>query len=144
MTLQKAILSRGLSNGTTPSRGYRSIAVDIPVLTPKQTLGISTTATVRIIRSTKVSATQTLGIKGEAKKAGTLNIPAKDTLGIKGEAKADHSTSRSVIQNLGINSEIHLTRKFANIVKSVYHVFRFKDATKHRFKEIGKTTRYRT
>ena len=107
-------------NKTDGSGGAIAYTLDPQVDTPQglyaedigadpQTLGISTTATVRIIKATaKRSATQSLGIKDEATAARTriLTRATVQKLGIKDEATAGIILKKPATQNLGIKDEI--------------------------------------
>ena len=110
--------------------------------------------------------TDGLAIKPDAGKVSRLFRTAPQTLGIKGTAKTISSLYRTVQQKVGFNHEVHLAQKFANITKSAYHIFRFRDrkvrqnrapvdpfsykgtstrkAISRIFREIDRTTRYRT
>ena len=188
MTLQRAILSRGLSNGTSPSRGYRAILDGLAVAVQQkvafkdsvtitihkavdQKLGIKPTATDKIDSVIRRTVTQKLGIKPKArptrfpkvvtqvlrikpratigttisvdqkvgiKPHGTaLNKVKKDVeqkLSIKAIPSVVRTIHRNVKQTLGMKGEVHLSRKFVNITKKAFRIF----------KVITDTTRYRT
>ena len=190
MTLQRAILSRGLSNGTSPSRGYRAILDGLAVAVQQkvafkdsvtitihkavdQKLGIKPTATDKIDAVIRRTVTQKLGIKPKARPTRFPKVVTQK-LGIKPKATVSTGTSISVDQKVaikpdgtkslrlarevsqklrinavphivrslfitveqkvGIRDEVHLSRKFVNITKKAFRIF----------KVITDTTRYRT
>ena len=145
MTLQKAILSGGLSNKTVPSRGYRSISEGAMITASgADTVGIKTQVTLTIFRAPE----QTLGITAAAvgRSYGTIMAAAVQGLILDARTAAGGILNPvSVRQGLTLDTSVHLARSFVNLIKHTFRVFRFKDnSLRHRFKTIGRTTRYRT
>ena len=170
MTLQKAILSGGLSNRTVPSRGYRSIS-GTRILRPKQYMGMRTTVSVRIIRN-KQEAVQTLGLTDEAKATSKATASVRDYVGIRTDSTAVTSGRISVKSRLGISPDARKkllrvatecigiadtgsakVRAYRKVIQTlgiqterrlVRRFVNIVKSTHHVFRVIQKTTRYKT
>ena len=153
MTLQKAILSRGMSNRTVPNRGYRALS-SIITRTISEGMELGDTVGYRIIRAVPetlvITATPRAGLGGVLRDTIVINTriskvsyqTVRDTLVIGDTVRSVFS--QVISGTLTISARLKLSISFVQIHKISHRTFNMADRVIHRFGTITRTESKRT